>query len=77
METISRFEGKLRTTVAIYSTEYARQTKSGAKVAERRGLGRLCRGVLALEDEQKLTKNLRSRRAFQTRRTVLAKHRGL
>lgn len=66
METISRFEGKLRAIVAI-CTEYARENKSRAKVAERRGPERLCRGVLALEDEQKLTAKLRSRRPFLIR----------
>lgn len=34
---------------------FARENKSGTKVAERRGPERLCRGVLALENEQKLT----------------------
>lgn len=63
METIGRFEWKLRAIIAI-CTEYARENKSRAKVAERRGPERLCRGVLALEDKQKLTEKLRSRRAF-------------
>lgn len=39
--------------------------------------GKLCRGVSVLEEEQKLTKRLRPRRAFQTWRTVLPNHRGL
>ena len=39
--------------------------------------GKLCRGVLVLEEEQKLTKRLRPRRAFQAWRTVLPNHRGL
>lgn len=66
----------LRAAIALF-TECTGENKSGTKMAGRRGQARLCRGVLVLEDEQRLIKRLRPRRAFQTWRTMLPEHRGL
>lgn len=44
VETIDRVEGKLRAAIAI-CTEYVRENRSGAKVAERRGPKKLCRDL--------------------------------
>lgn len=74
VKTISKFEETLR---AAICTECIGENKSGTKMAGRRGRARLCRGVLVLEDEQRLIKRLRPRRAFQTWRTMLPEHRGL
>ena len=68
MEIRGRFEGKLRTaikkkkkTTIAFCTEYTEDNKSGARMAERRIQERLYRGVLVLEEEQKLNKRLRPR----------------